>query len=153
LSTAAAAAQDQPLFKIERNKNANIVQYDARLGDDGRLHPKKPVAAYWIRLADDGQRKDLNWMQRRFAYGFKAKVDRDADTAELDMVADIQRPITVVRHADGYRAWTEISGSSCLLDKLFIHSKGSGLGTKVNYIEFHGTDKHSGETCFEKLEP
>jgi hypothetical protein len=30
----------QNLFKIERNKNANIVQYDAQIGADGKLNSK-----------------------------------------------------------------------------------------------------------------
>lgn len=148
-----AAPTEQPIFKIERNKNANIVQYDVRLGEDGRLNPKKTVVAYWVRLADDGSRKELNWMQRRFAYGFKARVDKDADTAELDMVADIDRPIIVRRDGNGYRAWTQIDNANCVLEKLFIHSTGGGLNTKVNFIEFHGADPRTGDTCFEKLEP
>ena len=41
----------QHLFKIERSKNANIVQYDAQVGPDGKLLKKEPVVAYWIRLA------------------------------------------------------------------------------------------------------
>jgi len=42
------------LFRIERNKNANIVQYDARVAEDGKLDSKQPVVGYWIRLADKG---------------------------------------------------------------------------------------------------
>jgi hypothetical protein len=45
----------QPLFKIERSKNANIIQYDAQLGADGKLHAREPVVAYWLRLAEQGQ--------------------------------------------------------------------------------------------------
>jgi hypothetical protein len=30
-----------PLFKIERNTNANIIQYDAQIGPDGRLLKKE----------------------------------------------------------------------------------------------------------------
>ena len=54
--------QTQHLFKIERNKNANIVQYDVQMKADGKLDPKKPVVAYWIRHAKDGQKEDLKWV-------------------------------------------------------------------------------------------
>lgn len=30
-----------PLFKIDRSKNANIIQYDAHAGQDGKLLEKK----------------------------------------------------------------------------------------------------------------
>jgi len=46
----------RPLFRIERSKNANIVQYDVQLTPDGKIYSKEPVIAYWIRLAKDGNR-------------------------------------------------------------------------------------------------
>ena len=151
---AGAAEPDRhPLFKIERNKNANIVQYDAQTGDDGTLYSKKPVVAYWVRLAHGGEIKELSWVQRRFAYGFNAKVDREGGVAELDMVADIGRLIVVAKREGEYRATTRIADAECLIEKMFIHSSGKGLSTKVNYTEFHGVDVSSGEKCYEKLEP
>ena len=149
----AAELERNPLFKIERNKNANIVQYDAQLEDDGRLHHNKPVVAYWVRLAHGGEIKELSWIQRRFAYGFKARVDREAVSAELEMVADIGRPIMVMKHEGRYRATTRMADAECVIGTIFIHSSGGGLSTKVNYTEFHGVDVVSGETCYEKLEP
>ena len=68
-------------------------------------------------------------------------------------MADIDRLILVGRKEGVYRAWTEIGGVVCLVEKMFIHSEGSGLGTRVNYIEFHGAGVDSGEPCYEKLEP
>jgi len=46
-SPAPAQTKTSPLFIIERNKNANVVHYDARLTADGKLDPKEPVIAYW----------------------------------------------------------------------------------------------------------
>ena len=149
----AADVSQQSLFKIERNKNANIVQYDIVTTEDGRFRKKKPVVAYWVRLAKDGEIRELSWVQKRFAYGFKTKVDKAAESIELDMVADIGRPIFVERAGDAYRAWMQISGEDCFLEKMFIHSSGSGMSTKVNYIEMFGEEKDSLDACYEKLEP
>ena len=113
----AEASDRQALFKIERNKNANIIQYDAQIGTDGRLLKKEPVVAYWVRLADKGQVQKLSWVQSTFAYGFNVKLDRDKDTVELDMKADIGRPITVKRVGDDYRATSapfSSATSSCM---------------------------------------
>ena len=71
----AETAVRQGLFHIERNRNANIIQYDAQVGMDGKLLKKGPVVAYWIRLAEQGQAKKLSWAQKAFAYGFDAKLD------------------------------------------------------------------------------
>lgn len=148
-----AERSKHPLFKIERSSNANIVQYDAQTGDDGKLHRKEPVVAYWIRLAKNGEIRDLNWIQRRFAYGFKAKLDGATDTVELDMVADIGRPIMVGEQNGQYRAWMQIDGAMCFADKMYINSSGKGLSSKVHYIEFFGSDMKSGDRCYEKLVP
>ena len=143
----------QNLFKIERNKNANIVQYDVQMRADGKLDPKKPVVAYWIRLAKDGRKKDLKWVEKQFAYGFSTKYDAKTNTAVMDMAAKIKRKIKVLEVEGEYRAETRIDGQSAFLDKIFINSKGSGMSTKVRYMELYGKDVKTGEDRYEKFKP
>ena len=66
----AAELDRQGLFRIERSKNANIIQYDAQVRPDGKLDKKNPVVGYWIRLAEQGQEQELTWLQNKFAFGF-----------------------------------------------------------------------------------
>lgn len=139
------------LFHIERNKNANIVQYDALLGPDGRLDATEPVVAYWIRLAEQGQKRKLSWVERRFAYGFRFNLT--GDKAKLDMAADLGRTIMVERIDDHYRATTEINGRRSYLDRIFIHASGRGLSTRVDYIELHGTDVNKQNQQYERFTP
>ncbi len=141
------------LFKIERSKNANIIQYDAQLGPDGKLHAKEPVVGYWIRLAEQGQAQKLSWVQRKFAFGFKATYNKDEDSVVLDMVADLGRLITVVRTNDGYKGTINISGARAYLDKIYIRSTGKGLSVEIDYIELFGKDVNNGEDRYERFEP
>ena len=143
----------QPLFKIERNTNANIIQYDAQIGPDGKLDQKQPVVAYWIRLAREGQKEELSKIQNKFAYGFEADLDQNSDTVTLKMVANIGRLITVVRDNDTYLALTSIDGESSRLQKIFIHATGKGMSTKVDYIQLHGTSMDTGDKTFEQFVP
>ncbi len=55
------------LFYVERSKNSNFVQYDARLTDEGDLADSSPVTVYWI--LENGRHQQLNSIERRFAYG------------------------------------------------------------------------------------
>ena len=146
-------ADHDPLFYIERNKNANIVQYDARLGKDGLLHPKQPVVAYWIRHAERGQVEDLSWIQDKFAYGFKAKLNKSENTVILDMAVNIGRTIMVKRDGEDYRATTDINGVTCYVDKIFIHASGKGMATRVDDIELFGTAVHNNTKQHEHLSP
>ena len=43
LPTFAGETQQHPLFTIERSKNANVVQYDVRVKESGKLAKKRPV--------------------------------------------------------------------------------------------------------------
>jgi hypothetical protein len=141
------------LFHIERNKNANIVQYDAQVTEEGQLYSKDPIVAYWIRLANEGEIKELTWIQKKFAYGFTVKLGKDKTTAKLDMAADIGRSISVERNGEGYRAIADIDGTSSYIDRIFIHATGSGASTKVDYIELYGTAVKGQDEHYERFTP
>jgi len=143
----------QPLFKIERSKNANIIQYDAQVGPDGKLDAETPVVAYWIRLADNGEIRKLSWIQRTFAFGFHAHYDPVADTASMDMAVDIDRTIAVVRDGDVYRAKTTIDGAPSYLDRIYIEAHKHGLLIKVEFVDIYGKDVQTGEERHEHFVP
>ena len=143
----------QPLFTIERSKNANVVHYDARVADDGRLEKKDPVVAYWIRHTQQGQKEELTWVQRNFAYGFDTRLSNDRETAELKLKADLGRVVMVRKEEKNYRAQAVIDGEPSYLQKIFIHSTGKGMSTKVEYMELHGVAIGSGAEQYEKIVP
>jgi hypothetical protein len=149
----AAEADLQPLFTIERSKNANVVHYDARLGADGKLDPKEPVVAYWIMLAEDGHREDLNWVEKKKAYGFDIKPDSAGDGYRMTVVSAPDRQITVRIEGKAARAELAIDGHPAILEKMYINSTDGVLGPKVHYIELHGKDVKTGEKRFEKIVP
>ena len=149
----AEVPERQHLFHIERSKNANIVQYDAQVAADGKLFRKEPVIGYWVRLAEQGQVQELNWIQRTFAYGFKTRLSRDRESAELDMNADVGRAINIVRVGDAYRATVEIDGTPAFFDKMYIDAYQKGLSVTVYYVELYGKDMETGEDRYEKFIP
>ena len=153
LFPAAAHADTQPLFTIERSKNANVVHYDARLGADGKLDPKQPVVAYWIMLAEDGRREDLNWVEKGKAYGFDIKPDPSGDGYRMTVVSAPDRQITVKMEGKAARADMAIDGHPAVLEKMYIDSSDGLMGPKVHYIELHGKDVKTGEKRFEKIVP
>jgi hypothetical protein len=146
------APEPQRLFHIERNTNANIVVYDALFEEDGVLMKKDPIDVYWVRLAEEGQRKGLSRIERRMAYGYKEK-EREGAVLTIEMRADIGRLITVLPDEEGYRAQIEIEGRTAWLEKVFIHATEGGVLPSVDYIELHGAFTETGEPAFEKFEP
>ncbi|MCX5905689.1 MAG: DUF4833 domain-containing protein [Deltaproteobacteria bacterium] len=150
---AAAQIKTQPLFIIERSKNANVVHYDARLTADGKLDPKEPVIAYWVKLAGDGRREELSWIEKKKAYGFDLKPDPSVKGYKMTLVADPQRPITVKKEGDAVRAEGVIDGQPAVLEKMYIKASDGLMGPKVEYIELYGKDLETGGKRYQKIVP
>lgn len=150
---ATAGLRAEPLFRIERSKNANVVQYDALVRADGSLDRDEPVDAYWLRLASRGERKELKWLARTAAYGFEVHW-RDDGGVELEMVAPIGRRVHVVRTDAGWQARTRIDGRECRIRRIFVQSRERRfLPPRVEWIDFAGTDAETGEGCEERYVP
>jgi hypothetical protein len=152
-SPAAAKTRTSPLFIIERNTNANVLHYDARLTADGKLDPKEPVIAYWIMLAKDGHREKLTWMEKKKAYGFTIKPDSPVNGYKMSLMAAPGWQITVKKEKDVVRAEAVINGQPAVLEKMYINASGGMTGPKVHYIEVYGKDLQTGQKRHEKMVP
>jgi hypothetical protein len=149
---AAAQKRTQSLFIIERSKNANVVHYDAQLTTGGEIDPNKPVIAYWIMLANDGHREELNWMEKKKAYGFSIKPDSSVNGYKMTVVTVPQGQITVKKDGDAVRAELVIDDRPAVLEKIYINASDGLTGPIVHYIELHGKDIKTGENRFQKIE-
>lgn len=141
----------QRVFRIERSKNSKVVQYDVRLGSDGRVLAADPIAAYWLR--EDGSTYSLSRLQWT-AYGFDARCSQSCDLVTLTMKADVGRQIRI-RQVDGrYRAETEIAGQPARIERIYIKStERRFLWPRVDYIDFAGVDIATGASVQERYKP
>ena len=153
VAPAAAQTKTSPLFIIERDKNTNVVHYDARLTADGKLDPKEPVIAYWALVAGDGRREKLSWIEKKMAYGFTIKPDLLVNGYKMALVAAPEKQIFVKKEKDAVRAEVVINGRPAVLEKLHIHASEGLTGPKVHYIEVYGKDLKTGEKLHEKIVP
>jgi len=155
LAAPAAAAQIKTLtlFIIERNVNANVVHYDARLTADGKLDSKEPVIAYWALIAGDGRREKLSWIEKKMAYGFTIKPNPSVNGYKMALVAAPEKQIIVKKEKDAVHAEVVINGRPAGLEKLHVHASDGLTGPKVHYIEVYGKDLKTGEELHEKMVP
>jgi len=142
----------QRLFHIERNKNTNIVVYDAQVLPDSNLAEKDPVIVYWLKLAEGGHRKGLKGIEKKMAYGFSVE-SREGNRLVIEMKADVGRNLVVDIHEGAYRAFIEIDGRQALLEKIYIFAEEKFPIPDVKYLELFGADVETGEDLYEKLIP
>lgn len=143
----------QPLFVIERNTNANVVHYDANLKPDGQIDPRCPVQAYWIMAAQDGHREELNAIERAKAYGFTVEPAGDSRAYRVELVAQKQRPIEVLRNGDTVRAETIIAGHRAYLTRIYVTAHKVLALPAVKSIEWFGTDVATNQALHETVNP
>lgn len=146
-----AASASRPLFVLERNRNANFVQYDAKVTGDGSLQVSDPIDAYWIMAAEDRRKEPLTMIERQLAYGFSTNADKRGNVW-LTLVAYKKVPIRVFRDASGVHAELPIAGHRAYLTKLFVQA-GPEFIPKVTYIDVTGVDAKSGAVLTERLTP
>jgi hypothetical protein len=141
-----------PLFTIERNTNANVVHYEAKL-KDGKIDAHQPVVAYWIMAAEDGRRQELNLIEKIKAFGFNIHSDGVPESYRMVIVSDKKKEIRVFRVGNSVRAEVNIGACNAALQKIFISAHKSFLIGLPDYAEMRGTDVSTGAPCSERVTP
>ncbi|WP_439555878.1 DUF4833 domain-containing protein [Dyadobacter sp.] len=142
------------LFYIQRDPNANTICYQLNTDKQGRLSVKDPVNTFWIRYTDGGERRELNYLQRKFAYGINVK-DKGNASYELRSVAYSKLPLQLRKdNRNTYHVYTTIDKKECILSRVFIRIDGGTFWSpNVLYIELKGTELATGKTIVQRIKP
>lgn len=143
----------QRLFYIQHSDNTNTYVYDA-LMDGNNLNEHNPVEAYRILYADNGEKKPLSSIQKKFAYGIKTDYIKE-NLFEAHLAASRDITFYICLKKDKPKIYAYINKHKMYIDRMFIKiEKGtSGLHTKYEYVQFEGTDYNSGKSVIEKRYP
>ena len=143
------------LFFIRRNTDKNLVIYEANLLGK-TLDPKKPVHIYWVRHTEGGIIKELNFLQRKLAYGMEVKKASDGTNIyEGKIAAYDKRVIRITYNKEGKPiALLTINGKWHQLQYIYLHiSDPDAIIPKVAYLQLVGKDLQTGSTVSEKVIP
>lgn len=128
------------LFYLQRTTNTNTIIYE--LNYAGTLIDKDdPVHAYWIRYSENGQTEDLNYVQRKFAYGINSK-EIGTNKFELTFVSYKKYKMYLMVGSDKqYHIYTTINKRQIILNKIFIQVKGGSFWSpNIEFVELTGLD-------------
>ncbi|MFH6988395.1 DUF4833 domain-containing protein [Flavobacterium collinsii] len=144
---------DNMLFYIQRDPNTNTAIYAINYQENGKIDKSNPVKAYWIRYAEKGEKKDFNYMQRKFAYGIESKTLNNEEF-ELQFVSYKKLPLTLKKiDADQkYHAFVSVNQKRIQVEKIFVRIEGgSFLLPNVKYAEVTGIDVSSNKLITERM--
>jgi len=142
------------LFYVQRTPNSNTILYDLNLNSDGKLNTEQPVKVYWIKYNERGQREELNYIQRKFAYGLNAK-ELNNGSYDIRFVSYKKFPLTLMKGEDGkYHIFASIAKKQVILNRIFVKIEGGSFWIpNVLYVEVKGTDPETGKEIVDRFKP
>jgi hypothetical protein len=144
----------QTLFYIQRTPNTNTIMYDVN-GEAGKVDPENPVKAYWIRYGEEGQREDLSYIQRNYAYGIKSK-RLDARNYELRFVSYKKLPflLSLSDRDNRYHVYAKINHVDIEVTRVFLQIEGGTFWfPNVVCAEVRGVDRATGKPVVQSFKP
>ncbi|MDD6471864.1 MAG: DUF4833 domain-containing protein [Bacteroidales bacterium] len=124
----------EPLFFISRSLNKNCVNYDVNLVN-GKLNKSNPIHVYWHNI--DGSNNELNYIQNKFAYGYKTSNVTD-EMATITLKAYNKRKLTLKEYNGKWSCIVLINGTDCKLNEIYVKVNPKN-SLSVEYIVLKGT--------------
>lgn len=147
-------AEPNQIFYVQRSLNSNTIVYTARIGDDGKLDPKRPVDVFWRRYNDEGERKELSSLERSMAFGVKSDPVEDEPGSFMIRVVSYPRRAALLKIVDGVpRLEMKVAGVPAKLDHAYLDVDDSGSVPSVNRVDLYGVSLADGKPLKESFKP
>lgn len=130
------------LFYLQRDPNTNTIICELNVDNNGVPHKNEPIKVYWLRYGNKGEREELNYIQRKFAYGIQTKAIGD-DEYELRFVSHKKLPMYLMKSNDDkkYHVYVTVNNKKIQLDRIFLRIEGGSFWLpNVKYVELKGTN-------------
>ncbi|WP_018613288.1 DUF4833 domain-containing protein [Segetibacter koreensis] len=139
------------LFYLQRNPNTNTIVYEVNY-EKNTINAEDPVHVYWIRYNEQGQQEELNFIQRKFAYGLKSTLIAK-DKYQLHFVSYKKFPMFLIKGANNkYNVFATINQKQAILNRIFVKISGGSFWTpNVEYVEVKGIDPATGKEVMERM--
>ncbi|HVZ26691.1 MAG TPA: DUF4833 domain-containing protein [Sediminibacterium sp.] len=149
------AGNPRQLFYLQRTTNTNTIVCELNPDNNGLPNAEDPVHVFWIRYPEGGQRKELNYIQRIFAYGMKSQAQGNG-VYKLHFVSYKKQSLWLMPWAkdNKYHVFTNINQHQALLTRIFIKIDGGSFWSpNIVYMELKGIDAITGKEVMERFKP
>ncbi len=142
------------LFYVQRSPNINTIVYELNSDKNGKLDKDEPVHVYWIRYGEKGQKEELSYIQRKFAYGLTSKALPN-DQYDIRFVSYKKFPLTLMKGNDGkYHIFATVNQKPMYISRVFLKIEGGSFWLpNVKYVEIRGIETSTGKEIVERFKP
>ncbi len=149
------AGNPNQLFYLQRTANTNTIVCELNVDPRGKLNEDNPVHVFWIRYPEGGMRKELNYIQKIFAYGIKAQPQGNG-MYKLHFVSYRKQSLYLKQSPkdNKYHVFATINQRQALLNRIFIKVDGGSFWSpNIVYMEMKGVDPVTGKEMVERFKP
>jgi hypothetical protein len=138
------------LFYLQRTPNTNTIVCELNYNNNV-LDKEEPVHVYWIRYKDQGQKEELSFIQKKFAYGIKSTAI-SKDKYELNFVSYKKFPMFLMKGPNNkYNVYGTINQKQAIINRIFVKINGGSFWSpNVDYVEIKGVDPANGKEVIER---
>ena len=142
------------LFYVQRSPNINTIVYELNADKNGKLNTEEPIHVYWIRYGEKGQKEELSYIQRKFAYGLTTKALPN-DQYDIRFVSYKKFPLTLMKGNDGkYHIFATVNQKPMYISRIFLKIEGGSFWLpNVKYVEIKGIETSTGKEIVERFKP
>jgi len=142
------------LFYVQRDPNANTVMYDLNIDKNGDVDTETPMHIYWIKYAEKGQKEELNYIQRKFAYGVNTKKITN-EQYDVRFVSYKKLPLILKKASDNkYHIFVTADQKQIMLNRIFVKVEGGSFWVpNIVYVELKGTEQTTGKEITHRFKP
>jgi len=130
------------LFYLQRDPNTNTIICQLNVDKHGEIIKDQPVNVFWLRYGDQGEKKPLSYIQRKFAYGIISK-DLGNGQFELRFTSHKKLPMYLSKSTidKKYHVYATINNKKMELERIFLRIEGGSFWfPNVKYVEIKGHD-------------
>ncbi|WP_285008926.1 DUF4833 domain-containing protein [Pedobacter faecalis] len=141
------------LFYLQRDPNINTIICELNVDAAGNVNRKEPVHVYWLRYSEDGKKAELNYIQRKFAYGIQTR-ELGKDYYELKFVSRKEQPLYLQRSAEDnkFHVYINVNKKKIILERIFLRIQGGSFWLPdVKYVELKGVDANTKAAVIERI--
>jgi phosphatidylglycerophosphate synthase len=141
------------LFYLQRDPNTNTIICELNFDEKGQLVKDEPIKVYWKRYQENGEKKKLNYIQRKFAYGIDSK-PMGNNQYKLNFVSYKKFPLYLIKtEADNkYHVFVIANNKKMILEKIFVRIEGGTLWVpNVKYVELSGKNPVNNASLTERI--
>lgn len=141
------------LFYLQRDPNTNTIICELNVDAKGQLVKDDPIKVYWLRYQDNGEKKDLNYIQRKFAYGIHVESIGN-EQYKLNFVSYKKFPMYLMKSEEDkkYHVYVTVNNKKILLERIFVRIEGGTFWVpNVKYVEIKGTNPSGDAPVTERI--